>query len=281
MIIEQDITQTRRILNSWKKKGYKVCLVPTMGYFHDGHLALMKTALEVADKVVVSLFVNPTQFGPGEDLDNYPKDLEGDFNKAEKIGVDLIFCPTSEEIYRKNHQTYVNVSALSDGLCGKDRPNHFGGVTTIVTKLINIVQPQYVIFGEKDFQQLTIIRRMVKDMNIPVEVLGHPIIREPDGLAMSSRNAYLDEEDRKVAVSLYNALCQVKEHVKNKGDKELATALQLAERTITQHSQCSIDYLTIVDSESLKKTATLSQGCRIVGAIKISGKTRLIDNMQL
>ena len=281
MIVENNIDKLRVLVNKWQRDGLEVCLVPTMGFFHDGHLALMKKGLEIADKVVVSLFVNPTQFGPGEDLENYPKDLAGDFTKAKEIGVDLVFCPNSDDVYAEDHKSFVTVKELSEGLCGKDRPVHFRGVTTIVTKLLNMVQPQYVVFGEKDFQQLTIIRQMVKDLNIPVKVIGHPVVREADGLAMSSRNAYLNDDERKVAVCLYQALCKAKELIVKGRKENVKVALESAEQVILQHRQCSLDYFTMVDSNSLKPLEEVSSNCIIVGAIKINNNVRLIDNMRI
>jgi len=190
-----------------KRQGVTTALVPTMGFFHAGHIALMKKAKTISEQVVVSLFVNPTQFGPQEDLSKYPRDLQRDTRMAEEAGVDILFTPSAEELYAKDFSTWVNVEGLSEHLCGQSRPGHFRGVATVVAKLFGIVQPDKAVFGQKDFQQLAIIRRMVRDLNMPVEIVAHETVREPDGLAMSSRNTYLSKEERREAVCLYEALC--------------------------------------------------------------------------
>lgn len=281
MIVEKSIEKTTDLVGRWQREGMSICLVPTMGFFHEGHLSLMRKGKEVADKVIVSLFVNPTQFGAGEDLDKYPNDLHGDLEKAEAQGVDLVFCPDNERMYGAGYQTYVEVKELSKDHCGKDRPVHFRGVATVVTKLFNIINPEYVIFGEKDFQQLTIIKRMVKDLNFPVEVIGHPIVREHDGLAMSSRNAYLKGEERTIALTLYNALKTIKESLNRSPDVELQKVVEAAKESIIRHEQCTVDYITIVDSESLEEIDILKDNCRVLGAIKINNRVRLIDNMRI
>ena len=254
MITESQIARTRRIIKEWLKQDYSICLVPTMGYFHDGHIGLMKMARKIADKVVVSLFVNPTQFGPDEDLDKYPQDLDGDSRSADNAGVDLLFCPEVSEIYQENHQTMVEVPGLAQGMCGLDRPEHFRGVTTIVSKLFNIIEPDMAIFGEKDFQQLAIIKKMVADLNFPVKIIGHQIVREADGLAMSSRNAYLNPDERKAAVLLSRALEMIRKQVET-SETPLKTKplLDNGEQLIQADHACSVNYLTIVNSSTLKQ----------------------------
>ena len=200
MIVCRSIAETREIIAGWHRESEVVGLVPTMGYFHDGHLELMRTSVTRTGKTVVSLFVNPTQFGPGEDLEVYPRDFDGDCAKAREVGVDLMFCPEPDDIYRTGHSTEVSVAGLAAGLCGADRPGHFTGVATVVTKLFNIVQPDYAFFGEKDFQQLRIIHQLTRDLDFPISVVGVPIVREDDGLAMSSRNAYLSDKERREAL---------------------------------------------------------------------------------
>ena len=253
-----------------------------MGYFHDGHLALMKKGQQLADRVVVSLFVNPAQFGPEEDLESYPQDREGDREKAEHVGVDLLFCPDATDIYQDNHQTIVFVETLSQTMCGLDRPIHFKGVATVVTKLFNIISPDYAVFGEKDFQQLTILKKLVNDLHFPIEIIGHEIVREPDGLAMSSRNAYLDSREREIAPVLYRALREMKEKVA-RSDSMLQSQPLLDEAVtrITQFPECSVDYLTIIDSSTLEPKITVDEDCRVAGAIRINQNIRLIDNMEL
>ena len=253
-----------------------------MGYFHDGHVALMRHARQIADKVVVSLFINPAQFGPGEDLGSYPRDLQSDRQKAEEIGVDLLFTPETTEMYHQDHETAILVSELSQGMCGRDRPQHFIGVATVVGKLFNIIEPHSAIFGEKDFQQLMVIKRMVRDLNFPVEIIGHEIVREEDGLAMSSRNAYLDVQQRQEATVLFRALSLVQQQVRSAAAiLETKPLLRAAETFIAENSSCSVEYLTIVDPLTLKPKSNTEGACRIAGAIKINNRIRLIDNMAL
>jgi len=197
--------------SAWRREGKVIAFVPTMGYFHEGHLSLMREGRERGDVLVVSIFVNPTQFGPGEDFDRYPRDMERDLRMAEEVGVDVIFAPTVEEMYPEGYQTYVEVEKVTKYLCGLSRPGHFRGVTTVVTKLFNIVKPHVALFGQKDYQQLITIERMVKDLNMDVEIVGMPTVREEDGLAASSRNVYLSPEERKAALSLYRSLRRAEE----------------------------------------------------------------------
>ncbi len=282
MIRESEKTLVRRTVKSWKEKGDRIGLVPTMGFFHDGHLALMRQAVEKTERVVVSLFVNPTQFGPREDLSSYPKDLTGDLEKAERIGVDLVFCPSSEEMYGAGSQTYVTLPELAKRLCGENRPIHFQGVATVVTKLLNIIEPDFAFFGEKDFQQLVIIKRMVRDLDIPVQIMGHPIVREPDGLAMSSRNAYLNSEERQAALVLFQALNYIREKTAGLEMGSILTDIvSEASAIITKQKICSIDYLRVAETEQLAPREILEKKCRAFGAIRVNGRVRLIDNIPI
>ncbi len=282
MIVARSIKEVRQVVGDWKKKGNSVGLVPTMGYLHAGHRALMDCSVRRTDKTVVSLFVNPAQFGPGEDLAVYPRDFQGDAEKSRQAGVDLLFCPAAEEIYRSDHQTEIAVRNLSSGLCGRDRPGHFGGVATVVTKLFNIVKPDQAFFGEKDFQQLRVIEQLVEDLNLETVIQGVPIVREADGLAMSSRNAYLSEEERIEALALYKSLSLIKELVFSGGGAEKSDVLiQQAAELINSSPVCSIEYLSIVDEQSLEPQPAVVGRCRAVGAIRINERIRLIDNLAL
>ncbi len=263
-----------------KQKSKKISFVPTMGYLHEGHLSLMREGRKYGDILVVSIFVNPTQFGPNEDLDRYPRDFEGDLKKCESVGVDVIFYPTNENMYDKDFQTYVEVKKVTQNLCGLSRPIHFRGVATVVAKLFNIVLPDYSFFGEKDFQQLVVIKQMVKDLNFPIEVIGCPIIREFDGLAMSSRNAYLNEEERKQALCLYKSILKVKELFEN-GIRDSKKLINEAVKIIKSHPLAEIDYVKIVDINTMEDIeGEINKDALYALAVKI-GKTRLIDNCKL
>lgn len=268
--------EIRSIVEPWRRQGLKIGFVPTMGYFHEGHLALMKRAAELADRVVVSIFVNPTQFGPNEDLDRYPRALERDLELAEASGVDLVFLPEARELYPPGFQTWVTVEDLSRGLCGASRPGHFRGVATVVAKLFNIVQPDLAVFGEKDYQQLQVIKRMVIDLDFPVEIVAHPTVREPDGLAMSSRNSYLTASQRKSALCLKEALDQaqalISRGVTNADEIEAAM-----KRTIAAYPETRIDYIFIGDPETLEPKDSVSGPVFVALAVFV-GDTRLIDN---
>lgn len=282
MIIEPSINNTREIIDSWRREGETIGLVPTMGYFHDGHLALMNQSGGSTERTVVSLFVNPTQFGPNEDLAVYPRDFDGDCQKARETGVDLIFCPESTAMYGGNHRTSVVVSELTQGLCGADRPVHFTGVATVVSKLFNIIEPDYAFFGEKDFQQLAVIKQVVSDLNFSISIVGVPIVREPDGLAMSSRNAYLNQTERKEALVLYRALSLIRhEVIKSGGCRDSSKLLEMGRALIQASSLCAIDYLSIVDEKTLTPQEWIIDECRVLGAIKVNRRIRLIDNLAL
>jgi len=282
VITVRSIEEVRRVIIEWKQNRNRVGLVPTMGYLHDGHCALMDCSVRRVDKTVVSLFVNPTQFGPDEDLDVYPRDPEGDTVKARGSGVDLLFCPDTEEIYRPDHQTEITVRHLSSGLCGRDRPGHFTGVATVVTKLLNIIEPDQAFFGEKDFQQLRIIKKLVEDLNFKTIIHGVPIVREADGLAMSSRNAYLSEAERGEALVLHRALSLIRDMVfAEKGVKNSQKLIEMADKMISLSPVCSVDYLDIIDEVSLKPEKIVDGRCRVLGAIRVNERIRLIDNMPL
>ncbi len=268
--------EVRGIVGPWRAKGLKIGFVPTMGYFHQGHLALMKRAGEIADRVVVSIFVNPTQFGPNEDLDRYPRAIERDLKLAAEAGVDLVFMPEPEELYPPGFQTWVSVEGLSKGLCGASRPGHFRGVATVVAKLFNIVQPDLALFGEKDYQQLQVIRRMVKDLDFPVEIVAHPTVREADGLAMSSRNSYLDPSQRKSALCLKKALDLAEDLVRGGEDRSDRVTGAMKE-LISAYPETRIDYIFIGDPDSLEPVDEISGRVFVALAVFV-GDTRLIDN---
>ena len=256
--------------------GKSIALVPTMGYFHEGHLSLMRLAAQVADKVVVSLFVNSLQFGPAEDMNRYPRDLERDTRMAENEKVDILFVPAGEDMYTADFNARVTVGRITDTLCGRQRPGHFEGVTTVVAKLFNIVKPHFAVFGQKDFQQVSVVRKMVRDLNWDIEILGHPIVREEDGLAMSSRNIYLSGEERVKALCLYAAV----NHAKKRVAEGLMDAGQLQSEIrdiILTNSGVDIDYISIVDKDTLSDKEVIDAKSVLALAVRV-GSTRLIDN---
>lgn len=275
-----EVIQSLADMTAWSQRmaasGKTIALVPTMGYFHEGHLSLMRMAAVKADKVVVSLFVNAMQFGPQEDLTRYPRDFDRDRQLAEKEGVNVLFAPSADDIYPAEFNTQVRVEGITAILCGKQRPGHFEGVTTVVAKLFHLVKANCAIFGEKDFQQISVIRKMVKDLNWDIEIIGHPIVREADGLAMSSRNVYLSPDERDKALSLYKTI----EHSKSRTREGITDANQLISEVkdiILASPGVSIDYVSIVDSESLADKETIDKRSVLVLAVKV-GETRLIDN---
>lgn len=273
------ISEMRALSEDWRKAGETIGLVPTMGYFHQGHLSLMKEARGENDRVVVSLFVNPTQFGPGEDFNIYPRDLEHDRRAAQEVGVDLIFNPNPEEMYPTDFQTYVEVTRVSQGLCGDSRPGHFKGVATIVTKLLNIVRPDRAYFGEKDAQQLRVIQRMVRDLNIPVEIRPVKTIREKDGLAMSSRNSYLSTKERRAALILSKSLFRAADCVRE-GENEVSKLRNEINELFQTEPLVGLEYLEFRASEDLRPVSKVEGEVLIALAAKV-GKTRLIDNITL
>ena len=264
----------------WRTEGQRIALVPTMGYFHEGHLSLMRRARSLADRVVVSRFVNPTQFGPTEDLDSYPRDAERDIALAGAEGVDALFQPAPESMYAPDHPTWVEVPALSSVLCGASRPIHFRGVCTVVLKLFHLARPHVAVFGEKDWQQLTVIRRMVRDLNVGVDIVGHPIVREADGLALSSRNAYLTAEERAQAPNIYKGLLAVAESVRQ-GERDATTLLDdFKERLKREVPLGEPDYLSIVHPDTLQNLTKLTDAALIAVAVRL-GRARLIVNLRL
>jgi pantoate--beta-alanine ligase len=250
-----------------------------MGFLHEGHLTLLREGRKRSDCLVLSIFVNPTQFGPGEDLDAYPRDTEKDLELAEKEGVNIVFMPDSDELYGKNFQTYVELEKLPHYLCGVSRPIHFRGVATVVTKLFNIVRPHTAIFGQKDFQQLAIIRQMVLDLNFDIEIIGVPTVREDDGLAMSSRNAYLTTDQRSSAICLFKALLNASSMVKS-GEKKASVIIKKTIEYIDAYNDTRIDYVTLCDPVTLEDVDSIDGPVLMALAVFI-GKTRLIDNMVL
>lgn len=262
--------------NLWREEKLTIAFVPTMGYLHEGHLSLVRLARSMADRVVVSIFVNPLQFGPSEDYQIYPRDPEKDLALLEKEGVDIVFMPDAEEMYPEGYQTYVEVTELTKGLCGAFRPGHFKGVTTVVLKLFNIVKPHKAIFGEKDYQQLKVIQQMVKDLNLDIEIISHPTVREEDGLAMSSRNTYLSEEERRSALSLYQSL-KLAERLILGGERNVQRIKELIRDYIEKFPHTKVQYIEIVDPETLKPVNEIKKDVLIALAVFV-GKTRLIDN---
>lgn len=278
MKIVKTICEVREQVSTWKKDGLSIGFVPTMGYLHEGHGSLIKEANKNNDKVVVSIFVNPIQFGPKEDLASYPRDLEKDTILCTECGADLIFAPEVTEMYPNGEIiTSVNVSNISEGLCGSKRPGHFQGVCTVVSKLFNIVAPDRAYFGEKDAQQLAVIKNMVKELNFPIEITGCPIVREDDGLAKSSRNTYLNEEERKAALVLNKSLKLAKERF-DSGINSASIIKIHIEDFINKEPLATIDYVEIVDSLTMESVTIIGENTMIALAVFI-GKTRLIDNI--
>lgn len=259
-----------------RRAGRRIAFVPTMGFLHDGHASLLREGRRRGEVLVLSIFVNPTQFGPSEDLDRYPRDLERDLEIARAAGVDLVWTPTPEQIYPSGYATYVNVEGLTDVLCGESRPGHFRGVTTVVCKLFNVVQPDVALFGEKDFQQLAVIRRMTLDLNLPIEIVGMPIVREADGLAMSSRNVYLSAEERQQALTLSQGLALARRKVAA-GERDSAVILTAVRGLIEAGPAARIDYAQICHRDTLCEQAQIDADSTLLLAVFV-GRTRLIDN---
>lgn len=270
------IDEVRSAVKQWKKEGLSVGLVPTMGFLHEGHKSLIERAVKENDRVVVSDFVNPTQFGPTEDLASYPRDLERDAKLCEEAGAALLFHPEPEEMYFEDRTTSVNMEGLTKELCGKSRPIHFSGVCTVVSKLFNIVTPDRAYFGQKDAQQLAIIKRMVRDLNFDIEIVGCPIIREEDGLAKSSRNTYLSEQERKAAVILSQSLKIGKDMIE-KGETDAKNVKEEIVKKLQTEPLAKIDYVEVVDFNTIKPISEIKGDVLTAIAVYI-GKTRLIDN---
>lgn len=280
MEVVETLNSMKQSVYSFKRDGKRIGFVPTMGYLHQGHTSLIKRAREENDIVVVSIFVNPLQFGENEDFDRYPRDFERDRSLCRENSVDVIFYPPYKDMYPDGFKTYVEVKELSDVLCGKYRPGHFRGVATVVAKLFNIVQPDRAYFGRKDYQQLKIIQRMVEDLNFPVEIVGCETVREPDGLAMSSRNKYLSPEERESAIYISKALFRVKDAF-DKNTKDVKDLVNIGLEVLRQAPLVKqIQYFEVVDGESLKPKDYANKG-DIVATAVIIGNTRLIDNVEL
>ena len=276
MKIVNTIEEVRAIVKEWKDNGFSVGLVPTMGYLHEGHASLIKRASQENDRVVVSDFVNPTQFAPNEDFESYPRDIDHDSSIAEENGADIIFNPSAEEMYDGNATTFVNMTGITEELCGKTRPTHFKGVCTVVTKLFNIVTPDRAYFGQKDAQQLAIIMKMVKELNFNIEIVPCPIIREFDGLAKSSRNTYLSTEERKAALILNKSLNEVKKMIFD-GEKDTSILKAKLTQVIRTEPLAKIDYAEIVSFPDIVPL-TYAKGDFLVAVAVYIGRTRLIDN---
>ena len=278
-----EVLRTNNEMTRWReerhRKGQIVGFVPTMGYFHQGHLALMEEALRRAQEVVVSIFVNPTQFGPGEDLDQYPRDLERDLQLCRDLGVDAIFAPEVEEMYPPGFQTRVQVENLTQNLCGQHRPGHFSGVALVVTKLFCAIRPHLAVLGEKDFQQLIVIKRLSEDLNLGVEIVAHPTVREPDGLAMSSRNKYLSAEERSSALTLSRSLLAARDMV-TAGERRADVLVARAKEMIEAEPHTRIQYVQVVDEETMTDIDEVASKAVMAMAVFV-GQARLIDNMRL
>ena len=279
MQIATTINEVRTQVKAWKKEGLSVGFIPTMGYLHEGHGSLISRARKENDKVVVSIFVNPMQFGPGEDLESYPRDLEKDSAYCESLGADLIFHPESSEMYTDGFCSYVDMSVLTEELCGLSRPVHFRGVCTVVSKLFNIVQPDRAYFGQKDAQQLAIIKRMVQDLNMDLEIIGCPIVREEDGLAKSSRNTYLSAEERQAALVLSKAV-KLGQELVAAGEKDAKKLVSEMSALIEKEPLARIDYVKAVDGLTMQQIDTVKEPMLVALAVYI-GKTRLIDNFMI
>ena len=279
MEIIKTVAHMQQASDAIRMGGESLALVPTMGFLHEGHLTLMRAGKYHCDGLVVSLFVNPTQFGPTEDFEAYPRDTEGDLKKAETVGADMVFMPSPAEMYPQGAQTSVVVKDLPNHLCGLSRPGHFDGVTTVVAKLFHIVKPHVAVFGQKDYQQLTVISRMVMDLDMDIQIMGVPTVREADGLAMSSRNSYLSSEERKSALSLKKSL-DLAQRLFNEGEKNAQVVKDFVRSYILEHPYTEIDYIALCDPITLDDVNALSEGTLMALAVRV-GKTRLIDNGRL
>lgn len=277
MQIFKQIAEIKNYLRTEQRNGKSIGFVPTMGYLHEGHLSLIRRSASENDITVVSIFVNPTQFGPGENFEKYPRDLNRDIQLAQEAGAHVIFTPDTVTIYPEGYKTYVEVQKITDTLCGSSRPGHFRGVTTVVTKLFNIIHPDRAYFGQKDAQQGIVIRQMVRDLDMDLEIIVCPIVREADGLAMSSRNIYLNPEERKQAVVLFQSLTMAKDLIVQ-GEKNAYKIKAAIEKKISEKSLAKIDYVSIVDMETLRDIRQITNKTLIALAVRF-GETRLIDNI--
>ncbi|MCR5647403.1 MAG: pantoate--beta-alanine ligase [Acholeplasmatales bacterium] len=277
MKIVHTVKEVREIVSGWRREGKSVGFVPTMGYLHEGHKSLIEKSVSMNDKTVVSVFVNPTQFGPNEDLARYPRDLDRDAKLVESAKADLIFNPEPSEMYGPHFTTTVNTSEVTEHLCGAKRPVHFGGVCLVLTKLFNIVKPDRAYFGQKDAQQLAVVRRFVRDLNFDIEIIGCPIIREDDGLAKSSRNTYLSLEERKAAPILYKSLMEGKKLLDN-GERDANKIIKAITDVLNTEKLAKVDYVSIVDNENIQPVTTVKGEVLVAIAVYI-GTTREIDNI--
>lgn len=268
-----------QVVSNELRKDKKIGFVPTMGYLHEGHLALVRKASELSDIVVVSIFINPTQFGPNEDLAKYPRDFEKDANLLEQEKADIVFFPESKEVYPKGYSTYVQVRDLQNHLCGKSRTGHFVGVATVVAKLFNIVKPHFAVFGQKDYQQLKVIERMVQDLNMDIEIIGYPTVREQDGLAMSSRNTYLNPDERSRALLISASLAEAERLFRN-GTRDATLIQREVERVLKSKEGVDIEYVSVTDPDTLEDIKQIQDKALVAIACHV-GKTRLIDNKVL
>jgi len=273
------VEQMQKKSEALRLGGHTIALVPTMGFFHEGHLELMRVGKKLADKLIISIFVNPTQFGPAEDFGEYPKDTEGDLARAREVGVDIIFSPSVNEMYPEGFQTNVQVEKATQHLCGISRPVYFNGVTTVVAKLFNMTMPHLAVFGQKDYQQLMVISRMVADLNMPIKIIPVPTVRESDGLAMSSRNSYLNPEERKSALCLKKSL-DLADKMFRGGEKDVSVIKNAVVSLIQGHPFTEIDYVSLCDPVTFEDIETLGEKNLLALAVRVS-KTRLIDNCLL
>lgn len=278
MIIKKNIHDFREYIEKARGQFKKIGFVPTMGSLHEGHLSLVKKAVWENDLVVVSIFVNPTQFGPEEDFDRYPRDIKGDIEQLEELDTDIVFCPDSSEMYSADYNTYVQVNGIAEKLCGRSRSGHFQGVATVLTKFFNIIHPDKVYFGNKDYQQLLVVKKLVEDLNFSIEIIGLPIVREADGLAFSSRNKYLSKEGRNQAVVLYHTLMKIKKNVCEKKFYNLFKLKEMVVEMITSKPLAEIDYVEFVDPDTLDEVPVFNGNLLVALAVYIE-ETRLIDNI--
>ena len=276
LTIIESVNEMQQRADELRRQGKRIAFVPTMGFLHEGHLSLMRAGRQLADTLVVSIFVNPAQFGPGEDFDTYPRDLDRDLDLCRREKVDVVFTPSRPEMYPEYYQTSVQLATLPKHLCGLSRPVFFTGVATVVAKLFNMVKPHIAVFGEKDYQQLLVIRRMVKDLNMDIEIVGSPLIREPDGLAMSSRNNYLTAQQRPAALSLHQALTNAHQMI-DSGTRESTPIVSAAQKIIDTHAENEIDYISICDLLTLEGVETIDRPVLMALAVRVGG-IRLIDN---
>jgi len=279
MRIIEKVSEMQQQADAWRREGKRIAFVPTMGYLHQGHLDLLRTARRLGDLTLMSIFVNPSQFGPGEDYQSYPRDLDRDIRLATEVGTDVAFVPLPEEVYPEGYQTHVEVTGVTRNLCGRSRPVFLRGVATVVTKLFHIVKPHAAVFGEKDFQQLVTIRRMVRDLNMDVDIVGHPIVRESDGLAMSSRNVYLNAEQRRIALRLNQSLQRAQVLV-DAGERRAEALLAMVKDFLTGDDGVRIDYVQLCQPETLEDVS-LIDGPALLALAAWVGPARLIDNCVL